>query len=131
MSYLKLNDIDVDLNEVQGFVEKEPLPLHKIQIQLQGAPIKKAGVNGMQIDDVIGVVTDIIKAFNTNFPCRDNSIVITKLEEAQMWLEKRTKDRTSRGVDSYWSTTTCSGRNKSSLISSCNRLGCSTWSLVH
>jgi len=33
------------------------------------------------------------------FPCRENSIVITKLEESLMWLDKRTEDRKSRGVE--------------------------------
>jgi hypothetical protein len=31
--------------------------------------------------------------------CRENSIVITKLEESLMWLEKRTVDRVARNVE--------------------------------
>lgn len=33
------------------------------------------------------------------FSCRENAIVITKLEEALMWLNKRTEDRKQRGVE--------------------------------
>ena len=33
------------------------------------------------------------------FRCRENSLAITKLEEALMWLEKRTADRVKRGVE--------------------------------
>jgi len=32
-------------------------------------------------------------------PCRENALVITKLEESLMWLEKRTADRRARGVE--------------------------------
>lgn len=32
-------------------------------------------------------------------PCRENSIAITKLEEALIWLDKRKKDRIERGVE--------------------------------
>lgn len=34
----------------------------------------------------------------SKFPCRENSIVITKLEESLIWLNKRTNDRISRNV---------------------------------
>jgi hypothetical protein len=33
------------------------------------------------------------------FRCRENSLAITKLEEALMWLEKRTADREARKVE--------------------------------
>jgi hypothetical protein len=33
------------------------------------------------------------------FACRDNAVALTKLEEAMMWLQKRTRDRMSRGVE--------------------------------
>lgn len=33
------------------------------------------------------------------FACRENSLAITKLEEALMWLEKRTSDRVTREVE--------------------------------
>lgn len=32
-------------------------------------------------------------------PCRENSIAVTKLDEALMWLKKRKEDRTARGVE--------------------------------
>jgi hypothetical protein len=37
--------------------------------------------------------------FIAKFRCRENSIVITKLEEALMWLEKRTRDREALKVE--------------------------------
>jgi len=31
--------------------------------------------------------------------CRENAIAITKMEEALMWLNKRSQDRQTRGVE--------------------------------
>lgn len=56
-------------------------------------------VNGTTNEEVLAVLIDRMKFLNDKFPCRENSIVITKLEEALMWLEKRTKDRVSRNVE--------------------------------
>jgi hypothetical protein len=33
------------------------------------------------------------------FACRENAIALTHLEEALMWLQKRTRDRMARGVE--------------------------------
>jgi hypothetical protein len=38
-------------------------------------------------------------ANNKKFACRENAIAITKLEEALMWLEERTRGREERGVE--------------------------------
>ena len=40
-----------------------------------------------------------IESFNKRFPCRENSCAITHLDEAMMWLEKRTRDRENREVE--------------------------------
>lgn len=55
--------------------------------------------NGTTNEEVIAVLIDRMKYLNGKFPCRENSIVITKLEESLMWLEKRTADRKARGVE--------------------------------
>jgi len=41
----------------------------------------------------------ILDGLNTSFPCRENAMAITKLDECLMWLEKRTKDREQRQVE--------------------------------
>ena len=48
---------------------------------------------------MIHTARDIIHGLNKTFPCRENSIVITKLEEALLWLGKRKADREKRGVE--------------------------------
>lgn len=45
------------------------------------------------------VLIDRMNYLQGKFPCRENAIVITKLEESLMWLEKRTNDRKKRGVE--------------------------------
>lgn len=55
--------------------------------------------DGTTIEAVIGVALARVQFLNGKFPCRENSVAITKLEEALMWLNKRTEDRKSRGVE--------------------------------
>ena len=74
-----------------------------INIELQDGPIQENGVNGCQIDDVIKWCRDKIIEFNTKgegtYSCRENSVAITKLDEALMWLQRRTETRAARGVE--------------------------------
>jgi len=72
---------------------------NSLSFTLQNGPIKEVGVNGCQVDTVIEAAKLILEGLNKNFPCRENSVAITKLDEALMWLEKRTKDRTDRSVE--------------------------------
>ena len=70
-----------------------------INIRLQDGAIKEHGRNGCQIDDVLVWARDVLVHFNAKFPCRENSLAITKVEEALHWLQARTEDRTDRGVE--------------------------------
>lgn len=65
----------------------------------QRGPVKEVGVNGCQIDDMITFALGTIRTFNKKFPCRENSLAITKLEEALHWLDARKRDRVSRHVE--------------------------------
>lgn len=70
------------------------------KVSFQKGPIKENGVNGCHNEDLIAIVIDRLYSLNQgDFACRENSIAITKLEEALMWLNKRTLDRRSRGVE--------------------------------
>ena len=75
--------------------------VNSISFTIQNGPVKENGVNGCQVDTIIEATKTILGGFNAKFPCRENSIAITKLDEALMWLEKRTKDRTTRGVEGF------------------------------
>jgi hypothetical protein len=70
-----------------------------VYFKLQAGPIQEVGVNGCQIDDMVKFVTDTIRTFNEKFPCRENALAITKLEEASLWLMARQLDREARKVE--------------------------------
>lgn len=73
--------------------------VNSISFTLQNGPVKEKGVNGCQVDTLIHAARAILDGFNKQFPCRENSLAITKLEEALHWLDHRTKDRIQRGVE--------------------------------
>lgn len=73
-----------------------------INIKFQDGPIVENGINGCQIEDVIDLVVERLAEFqNTGFECRENALAITKLEEARLWLNERTRKRIFRGVEGY------------------------------
>jgi hypothetical protein len=69
-------------------------------IIFQNGPIKEAGVNGVMNEDLIAIVIDRMRGFQSGeYACRDNALALTKLEEALMWLRNRTNEREDRGVE--------------------------------
>lgn len=68
-------------------------------IQFQHGPIGENGVNGIQNEDLLNLLCVRMRSLNEKFPCRENSLVITKMEEALHWLEHRTKLRVEQGVE--------------------------------
>lgn len=63
-------------------------------------PVKEFGVNGCHQEDLLEIVIDRLKSFQSGkFSCRENAIALTKLEEAMRWLNHRTKDRQQQGVE--------------------------------
>lgn len=55
--------------------------------------------DGTTNEEVLKVLINRLRYLNTKFPCRENSIVITKLEESLMWLQHRTALRKDQGVE--------------------------------
>lgn len=121
---LKIGDFDVvDMNELQKkhpdmyrpdgsmkyhLFEKNIRPnnfiyirhdVNSISFTLQNGPVRENGVNGCQVDTMIEAAKMIIEKLNKNYPCRENALAITKLDEALMWLRERTRNRTKRGVE--------------------------------
>jgi hypothetical protein len=71
-----------------------------ILIHFQNGPIKEAGVNGLTQEVLLAIVLDRLNSFQAGpFACRENAIAKTHVEEALMWLQKRTRDRVIRGVE--------------------------------
>lgn len=55
--------------------------------------------DGTTNEEVLEMLIHRIEFLQKKNPCRENSIVITKLEESLMWLKKRTSDRVKRNVE--------------------------------
>ena len=55
--------------------------------------------NGTTLEEMLQVSIERLKDLNKRFSCRENLIAITKMEEALLWLNKRTEDRKERGVE--------------------------------
>ena len=71
----------------------------ELKAKIQKGAIKENGVNGCQIDDVIAFSREFISKLNEKFPCRENALVITKLQEAELWLLARKIERENRKVE--------------------------------
>jgi hypothetical protein len=54
---------------------------------------------GTTLEEMLKVSIGRLQDLNSRFGCRENSVAITKMQEALMWLEERTKDRVKRGVE--------------------------------
>ena len=73
--------------------------VNSLSFTIQNGPIKENGVNGCHVDTIIEAARIILEGLNKNFPCRENSLAITKLDESLMWLKERTRNREKRGVE--------------------------------
>lgn len=68
-------------------------------VKFQTGPVGEVGHNGIQNEQLIAAIVHRLGVLNKAFPCRENSIAITHLETALLWLERRTADRRKRGVE--------------------------------
>lgn len=73
------------------FIEKKP--------ELEGYPKLITVNDGTTNEEVLAMMIDRMNYLQGKFPCRENAIVITKLEESLMWLNKRTAERKARNVE--------------------------------
>lgn len=70
------------------------------EIHFQEGGCKECGVNGVANEDLINMVICRLEHFQkSDYRCRENALAITKLEEALLWLCKRTMDREQRDVE--------------------------------
>ena len=97
--YKATNDKDPDGNPHGGIAEGVG-----ILIEWQKGPLGTGrdmkDPNGAFVETVIDIARQRIQWYkDSKFKCRENAIAITKLEEALMWLNKRTAGRDARGVE--------------------------------
>ena len=70
-----------------------------VKFTIQSDPISEVGVNGVQALDMLKYVKCLFESLNEAFPCRENALTITKIEEAIHWQDARTADRLKRKVE--------------------------------
>lgn len=72
----------------------------RLPIIFQNGPIGEVGVNGVTHEALLAILIDRMQSFQAGpFSCRENALALTKLEEAQQWLQARTRGRMARGVE--------------------------------
>lgn len=81
----------VENTQTIQFIKKEPIS--------EGSSELRTVHDGTTNEELLKVLIHRMKHLQSKFPCRENAIVTTKLEESLMWLNKRTSDRKSRGVE--------------------------------
>ncbi|MCM3618743.1 hypothetical protein M3936_14220 [Sutcliffiella horikoshii] len=90
-------DVVTQAELVEG---KGPFPASIQRIHFQEGAIKEHGVNGVMNEELIAMVICRLDHFQeSEFACYENDIAIVKLEEALLWLRKRTMGREKRGVE--------------------------------
>jgi hypothetical protein len=68
-------------------------------LEFQNGPPSE-GIHGISNEALLAIVEDRLIAFQDGpFKCRENAVALTKLQEAMMWLQKRTRDRATSGVE--------------------------------
>lgn len=73
---------------------------HGAEVRFQKGPIVESGVNGISNEALLAIVEDRLVGFQSGqYACHENAIALTKIQEAMMWLQKRTRDRVARGVE--------------------------------
>ena len=92
--------------EISGFDPSTNPSLREGDLQppaviiFQNGPIAESGVNGVTQEVLLAVIADRLRSFQAGqYACRENAIALMKIEEAQLWLHKRTLDRMRRGVE--------------------------------
>lgn len=69
-------------------------------LNFQNGPIAEVGTNGVTHEALLAVVEDRLLSFQKGpYACRENAVALTKIQEATMWLQRRTMERMRRGVE--------------------------------
>lgn len=72
----------------------------EFEVPMQQGTRTSVGFNGMFFDELLEICIQRLKLYQDGeLRCRENALALTKLEEAQLWLQKRTEDRVKRNVE--------------------------------
>jgi len=91
-NYTLANTENPDEGQTLQFVEKVPPNSNRTMVLV---------MDGVSNEEVLDVLLDRMYYLQNTMPCKENEQVITKLQEAQMWLHKRTALRKSQDVEGF------------------------------
>lgn len=93
--YPEVPTIFIKLKNIEDIKGVAPI----VSFTIQSDPIGEVGVNGCQALDMLKYTKCLFQSLNDTFPCRENALTITKIEEAIHWQDHRTRDRQRRQVE--------------------------------
>lgn len=68
------------------------------QITWQTGVIPEAGRNGLLMEEVLEAIIERMAYLQETLPCRENALIITHIEEALNWCNRRQQLRARQGV---------------------------------
>lgn len=97
----RINGFDTDTNPSATAPDGYKTSFTMLPVIFQNGPIKEVGgVNGISQEALLTIVLDRLRSFQAGeYKCKENACALTHIEEALMWLQKRTRDRVARGVE--------------------------------
>ena len=70
------------------------------RLKFQQGPVAEHGINGITNEALLAIVIDRLEGAQEGpYKSRYNALAINKIEEAVLWLSRRTLDRQARGVE--------------------------------
>ena len=97
--YVNAISTDSGGTDVEGHLYTGAAGAKLFQVEFQHGAVKENGVNGVTNEALLAILIHRTQVLNKRFPCRENAVALTKMEEAKMWFDKRTADRQARGVE--------------------------------
>ncbi|MFA5378121.1 MAG: hypothetical protein WC455_20380 [Dehalococcoidia bacterium] len=91
--YIAQNYDNPDNGQPIQFIEKR-----RSAFDEDNAPMETVN-DGTTNEEILAILIDRMQVLQAKVACRENAIVITKLEESLMWLKKRSYERTARAVE--------------------------------
>lgn len=70
-----------------------------VSFPMQSAPIGDVGLNGLQATDILEWLIGLYKALDASFPCEENKLTISHLEEAHFAQACRTMRRQKAKIE--------------------------------
>lgn len=93
----KLNDYRIHGIDDEHYTESiDDKPV--LDVKFQSGGTATTAKNGVFIEDLLIVAYARLEGYNKQYPCRENSLALTSIEQAILWLTARKVEREARNV---------------------------------